>query len=212
MKLGFVIPAYNEEKTIHKTVQALVAHGIPIVVNDCSKDRTASRAAEAGATVVNHTINGGYDKALNSGFRKALELGLTHVITFDADGQHPAELISTYRTAFDEGYGMVVGVRPQKQRFSESFFALYTRLAYGISDPLCGMKGYDLSYFPEIGFFDSFGSTGTELMQRYLKKKVKTKQVPIPIYPREDEPRFGSVIKGNWRILKSLFKSWVYIR
>lgn len=208
MKLAFVIPAYNEEKTIAQTISKIKQWGLPIVANDCSKDDTAKQAAVAGAHVVTHTKNLGYDGALNTGFAEAAKMGFSHVITFDADGQHPSEKIVEYIRLFEIGNELVVGIRPKTQRFSESLFAAYTDLRFGIKDPLCGMKGYDLTKYREIGFFDSTGSTGTELMIRYLMKKAPFAQIPIPIADRLDEPRFGSIWRGNKRILKSLWNSW----
>lgn len=208
MKLAFVIPAYNEEKTIAQTVSKIKQWGLPIVANDCSKDETAKRASEAGAHVVTHLQNKGYDGALNTGFVEAANLGFTHVITFDADGQHPSEKIIDYIRLFEANNELVIGIRPRKQRFSENLFALYTELRFGVKDPLCGMKGYDLKKYREIGFFDSIGSTGTELMLRYLKMKAPFAQIPIPISDRLDQPRFGSIWRGNKRILKSLWNSW----
>jgi glycosyltransferase involved in cell wall biosynthesis len=211
MKLGFIIPAYNEHKTISTVVKKLGVYGTPIVVDDCSSDGTAELAKADGAVVVSHQQNRGYDQSLNLGFQKALELELTHVITFDADGQHPAELIPDYIALFQKGNDLVVGIRPIKQRMAESIFALYTKARYGIQDPLCGMKGYKMTHFKEIQSFDTLGLCGTELMLRYLKKGLRVAQLPIPILDRADSPRMGRVFAVNVSIMKSLFKSIFYL-
>lgn len=206
MKLAFVIPAFNEEKTVGQTVTRLLQWGTPIVVNDNSTDKTAEVAAQAGAHVVDLPENRGYDGALNAGFAEADRMEFTHVITFDADGQHPSEMISAYMDLFTQGHELVIGIRPRKQRFSENIFALYTNFVYGVIDPLCGMKGYNLKRYRQIGFFDSVGSTGTELMLRYLKQGASFAQISIPIAERADEPRFGRIWRGNERILRSLVR------
>lgn len=64
MQLSFVIPAYNESKTITQTVQSIqrVASESEslrdreiIVVDNMSTDDTAQLAADAGATVIPQT-------------------------------------------------------------------------------------------------------------------------------------------------------------
>ena len=92
-KIAIVIPAFNEETTIYDVVQSVEKYGLVIVVNDASIDRTKQMAEDAGAIVVSHKENQGYDGALNSGFLKAEMLNCKAVVTFDADGQHSAEFI-----------------------------------------------------------------------------------------------------------------------
>lgn len=204
MRVALVIPAYNEEQAIASTVKSVKSFADVIVVNDRSKDATATLAAEAGAHVVTPDINGGYDRALERGFQEALSLGYTHVITFDADGQHPSEFVPKYIDAL-KSCDLVVGVRPQAARAAEAIFGFYTLARYGLKDPLCGMKGYNLSIYKSVGHFDSYSSTGTELALRALKAKVRFVQIEIPIQDRVGESRFGSIFKGNKRILKSLW-------
>lgn len=204
MKLVIVIAAYNEEKTIGRTVDSVLGYGDVVVVSDGSTDNTSLIALSKGATVFDQ-VNKGYDGALDAGFKQAVLNGATHVITFDADGQHPSDAIPEYIQKFKEGRELIVGVRPNKQRLGESLFAVYTKLFFGIDDPLCGMKGYDLNLYKKIGHFDSYKSTGTELMLRYLKAGRKHSQVPIQIYDRVDSPRFGRALRANIYILHSLY-------
>lgn len=74
MKISVIIPAYNEEKYIAKTLESLMKQSvIPdeiIVVDNNSKDKTASIAKEFGAKVVSekkqgmiHARNKGFDSA-----------------------------------------------------------------------------------------------------------------------------------------------------
>ena len=91
-----MIPAFNEAATIARIVESVAIHGQPIVVDDCSEDETASLARSAGAVVVCHETNRGYDGALNSGFAEADRRGCSYVVTFDGDGQHPATLVGEF--------------------------------------------------------------------------------------------------------------------
>jgi len=87
-----IVPAYNEEVTIEEVVSEL--HSLfrnVAVVDDCSSDLTAQRAADAGAYVLKHPINLGQGAALQTGIEFALQNGARHIVTFDADHQHKAD-------------------------------------------------------------------------------------------------------------------------
>lgn len=202
-----VIPAYNEEKTIAQVVSSLLNFATVIVVNDFSKDNTAELAANAGAVVVNHTTNKGYETAIDSGFKKAAEMKCDYVITFDADGQHESTLVDRFFECFEKDTAdIVIGIRPQPARISEKILALYTQLFFNISDPLCGMKAYKMKYYIENGRFDRIQSIGIDLALSSIKKGARLNEIPVPIHPRQDAPRFGSILKANYKILKSLFR------
>lgn len=204
-KIAIVIPAFNEETTISKVVQSVKEYGIVIVVNDASSDKTQKIAEAAGALVINHKSNQGYDKALNSGFKKASELNCNAIISFDADGQHSAELLSQYIDELKKGIDLVLGVRPNTQRFAEKIFKLYTQFKFKWNDPLCGMKGYTMELYRNRGWFDSLHSIGTELAMFGILNNYKVSQINIPISTRNDNPRFASTLKANIVIFKALF-------
>jgi len=203
-RVALVIPAFNEEATIAGVVSAAQVYGQPIVVNDCSHDKTAFEAESAGAVVVNHQVNQGYDCALNSGFREAARLKYDFIITLDADGQHDPTLLGDFIDRLAHGVPVVLGVRSSKARIAEHIFAFYTRLRYGVLDPLCGMKGYHREVYESVGYFDSYKSIGTELMLRAVSTGAVFEQVEFHVRDRLDAPRFGHLISGNLRIFRAL--------
>lgn len=203
-RVAIIVPALNEQRSIAAVVAAIAAYGLPIVVNDGSTDDTAEAAAAAGAIVVRHERNHGYDAALNSGFIRAAELGAEFAITIDADGQHDPALIPSFLQLLADGERLVVGVRPRPARISERLFATYTRVAYGIHDPLCGMKGYAMSAYRELGHFDSYRSIGTELMLHTVRASHTLAEVDVPIAPRHGATRVGGALRGNVRVLRAL--------
>ena len=88
-----VIPAHDEAPRIAAVVSSAARHLPVLVVDDGSRDETATVAEGAGARVLRQTPNQGKGAALRAGFREALAEGAEAVITLDADGQHdPAEL------------------------------------------------------------------------------------------------------------------------
>src|SRR5947208_3757857 len=100
MRNLIVIPAYNEEEALPKTVERLqrLPAGFEIlVVNDGSKDRTkdVANALVYASRVPLHVphlpVNCGIGVAVQTGYRfAAADGGFRYVIPFDADVQHPA--------------------------------------------------------------------------------------------------------------------------
>ncbi|HEX5012619.1 MAG TPA: glycosyltransferase family 2 protein [Candidatus Limnocylindrales bacterium] len=95
-----LIPGYNEGPRIAAVVRGALEHLPVIVVDDGSRDDTADRAREAGATVIEQRPNAGKGAALRAGFRRALEGGYDAVLTLDADGQHDPAEIPKFLAAF----------------------------------------------------------------------------------------------------------------
>lgn len=210
-EVAIIIPAYNEETSIGRVVQNTLQYGNVIVVNDCSKDKTAEIAEKSGAIVISHSVNKGYDGALNSGFAKANELDCKYAITFDADGQHDSKLIKCFLDFFENGTELVLGMRSKPARLMEYIFGIYTSLRFGIKDPLCGMKAYCMSIYRRKGAFDTYQSIGTELALWAAKNNAKVIQKPIPIYNREGVPRFGRLLNANLKIFRAMLLSFVKI-
>lgn len=98
MKLLISIPAYNEEKNLKSTIEAVnksgKLHSFDIlVVNDGSKDKTELVAKNCGVAVVSHPYNMGYGVAIQTGYKYALENGYEFLSQIDADGQHDPKYI-----------------------------------------------------------------------------------------------------------------------
>ena len=83
-----IVPAYNESKRIGSVVRSLFDHvDMVVVVDDASRDATATLAQQAGATVLQHTVNRGQGAALETGHAYARSIDATYVLHFDGDGQ-----------------------------------------------------------------------------------------------------------------------------
>lgn len=203
-RVGIVIPALNEERTISAVVAGVLTYGTPIVVDDGSCDSTAATAMSAGADVVSHRENMGYDQALESGFARAAVLGCEFIVTIDADNQHDPSVVKEFVDAMLAGAAAVVGIRSKRQRLAEKVFAVAGHAVWGIKDPLCGMKGYRTDLYRELGHFDSYGSIGTELAIYAARSGKRIVQLAVPTRDRLDSPRFGRVLFANLRILRAL--------
>jgi len=108
-----VIPCLNEVVTIGPLVAAVRQHVSAIcVVDDGSRDGTATIAERAGAHVIRHEKPRGKGAALRTGWDWARHRGFTWAVTLDGDGQHlPADIPSLFRCAESTGAELAVGNR-----------------------------------------------------------------------------------------------------
>jgi glycosyltransferase involved in cell wall biosynthesis len=203
-EIAIVIPALNEAESIGAVVSHAARHGVVIVVNDGSRDATATVAQSAGAEVVTHVKNKGYDAALNSGFQRAAALGCYAVVTMDADGQHNPLLLEQFKGELVRGADVVVGIRDRQQRLAEHVFSWVARRLWKIEDPLCGMKAYRTEVYRKLGHFDSHGSIGTELAIFAALNGYTLAQIPVVTRDRQGAPRFGRLLRANWLIFRAL--------
>ena len=111
--VSLVIPAYNEEETISQVVEEFREEPhldeIIVVDNNC-KDRTAERAAAAGATVIEEK-QAGYGAALTAGMNAATG---DYIVLVEADGSFRAKDVVKLLCYLQDA-GMVMGTRTTKQ-------------------------------------------------------------------------------------------------
>lgn len=200
------MPGYNEAETITEVVKSANYFGAPLVVDDGSSDGTAELAQAAGAQVVRLSANVGYEGAIEAGFEAADRAGFRFVITYDADGQFEADALRVVRDILLQGRSrLVLGQRPNPARVGEAMFNLYTRLRFGMTDILCGLKGYDLALYRWHGRFGSGRSVGTELALAALRSGEPVETISVSILPRRHGPsRFGGSLRANGRLLVAL--------
>ena len=203
-RVSIVVPAFNEANTISGVISEISMYGKVIVVNDGSTDETEQYARGAGALIVSHKVNLGYDSAIASGLAKALAEKFDFAITIDGDGQHEPAQIANFLYELFEGADIVVGIRQRFQRISERLFACLSAMLWGIKDPLCGMKGYRLSRLSNITRLCSYSSIGTELTIRAARSGWRIRQVPVPTHRRKDNSRFGDNFFADILIIRSM--------
>jgi glycosyltransferase involved in cell wall biosynthesis len=216
-KVTIIIPAFNEASSIERVINELksnIDEKISIlVVNDCSHDDTVRQAHKAGATVLDLKKNIGYSKAIESGLNYVIaNLDSEYMITVDADGQHSPESVHDFIKFIQlNKVDLIAGKRKRCARFSERVYSNYFSYRFNISDPLCGLKLYSTSVYKNYGKFETFDSIGCELLTWGLLKGLNIKELEVVIRERKDEPRFGSFLSANIKILASFFKTLMFI-
>lgn len=120
VKVSVIIPAYNEEQGICRTLEELQGtlseeYEI-IVVDDGSRDNTFAEIMKIGGVpevrCIQHRVNKGYGSAIKSGVEAARG---DVVVWYDADGQHrPEDLIGCVNTLIENNYDYCIGVRDER--------------------------------------------------------------------------------------------------
>ncbi|MGH8041953.1 MAG: glycosyltransferase family 2 protein [Rudaea sp.] len=206
--LWVVIPALNEERAIRVVALDALAHcGNVIIVDDGSNDGTAAAIADLPLERIRHERPLGKARALQDGFRRALELGADGVLTIDGDGQHAAADLPRLRAAAARYPGrIVIGARlrrrdntPVRNRFGNQQADFWVSWACGarIVDTQSGQRYYPRTVaelalrMPHGGFvFES------EILIEAARRGIGT--VSVPIQARYADDRRASHFKP-WR-------------
>lgn len=131
-----------------------------IAIDDGSTDATPAvlaawvNALPARRTLITHMQNRGKAAALQLGFSKARELGFTHALTIDTDGQHdPRDVAALLAASRREPEALVIGARdartpgyPWRSRFGRAVSNALVWLESGqiVRDSQSGMRIYPL--------------------------------------------------------------------
>jgi len=112
-RIAVVMPAYNAEKTLEQTVQALSdLVDIKILVDDSSKDQTAALSQSLGVETFVHDANYGYGRNQQTCYREALAAGADIVVMVHPDYQYTPSLVPAMAGMVASGvYDMVLGSR-----------------------------------------------------------------------------------------------------
>jgi glycosyltransferase involved in cell wall biosynthesis len=112
-RIAVVMPAYNAEKTLEKTVRELSdVVDIKILVDDSSKDKTAELSRQLGVRTFVHDANYGYGRNQQTCYREALAAGADIVVMVHPDYQYTPSLVPAMAGMISSGvYDMVLGSR-----------------------------------------------------------------------------------------------------
>lgn len=168
-----VIPVYNHEHAVPAVAANLRAHGLPVVLVDDGSNEACRLALEGlsastGDQLVRLPVNGGKGAAVIAGLRRALELGFTHALQVDADGQHDLSDVPKFLAAARAEPEAVICGRPvfdasiPKVRFLSRYIThalvwLQTLSFSAVRDSMCGFRLYPLRTVLEVVDCDGVG-------------------------------------------------------
>ncbi|MBD3390855.1 MAG: DUF2062 domain-containing protein [Chitinivibrionales bacterium] len=164
VRIAALIPAYNNAGTLGDVIDGAVAivHAV-IVVDDGSTDSTPDLLQKrADAVIIRFERNRGKGCALRAGMDRAREMGFSHVITIDGDGQHKtADLHRFVHRIHQEPDTLWIGNRtlpsegdapPPRSTFGRKFGNFWYRFNTGVAihDTQCGFRAYPLRELEKI--------------------------------------------------------------
>lgn len=202
--VSIVIPAYNEERRLPRTLDELrrfgAGYGGPfeiLVVDDGSADDTAGVVRRATETLdglrVLKRAHAGKGAAVRAGMLAARH---AYCILCDADLSMPVEQLDRFIAVLDDGYDIAVGSRelPESRRYDEParrhlmgrvFNLLVRMLAVpGLDDTQCGFKGFRRPAARDLFArqrLDGF-SFDAEVLFLARRRGYRFKEVPIDWY------------------------------
>jgi glycosyltransferase involved in cell wall biosynthesis len=187
------IPAYNEEKTIAKTVLLAQKYVDRVVVcDDGSTDMTADIAERVGADVVRHGDNMGYGAAIQTLFKKARELDADAMVTLDGDGQHnPCEIPVLVEPVLERKADVVIGSRflgdmgkmnsiPRHRRAGIKVITKLTGAAsnHRLSDAQSGFRVYGRKALEVLSLNENGMGVSVEILMEAKKHGLSVVEVP----------------------------------
>jgi glycosyltransferase involved in cell wall biosynthesis len=221
--LSVVIPALNEEDSIHEVMSrvlavrpALQAAGMDdlelIVVDDGSTDRTPEIvAATEGVRLICHERNSGYGAALKTGFAAAQG---EWVGFLDADGTYPPEYFPALcREGIAQDADIVIGSRlagaesemPAVRRVGNLLFATLVSLvsAQRITDSASGMRIFKKAILARVYPLPDGLNLTPVMSTRALHERLRMVEVPIPYSERQGRSKL-SVVRDGMRFARSI--------
>lgn len=218
--LSVIVPAYNEEATIETILTTLLGVTLPaaikmeiIVVNDCSKDKTAERLQQfihehpdAPITAYHHPVNKGKGAALHTGIANATG---EFTIVQDADLEYdPHEFNILLKPVLERNADVVYGSRfmggnPHRilfywhsigNRFLTSLSNMFSNL--NLTDMETCYKLVRTSILQSIKLKENRFGFEPELTQKLAKvKNISIYEVGISYYGRT----YAEGKKINWK-------------
>ena len=197
-----VIPVYNHGGTLRDVVaRALDVCADVLVVDDGSTDVNTREVINGlSARLIRHEKNRGKGAAILRAASEAKRLGMTHIITIDADGQHdPADLNRFMPVISEDPLAIVVGKRffdrtvPFSSRFGRGFSNFWLKVQTGCSlkDTQSGFRAYPVAVLEWLKLHEKRFSFEIEVLVRAAWAGIALKDVDISVHYPAPEARIS---------------------
>ena len=190
MKKIIVIPAYNEEGNLEKTVRDIRENAPDfdyVIVNDCSTDNTLGMCREKGFSYLNLPVNLGLAGAFQAGLKYADKYGYQYAVQLDGDGQHRPEYLESMIKKMEEGYDIVIGSRfvGEKKPFTmrmlgSNLIEMAIRFTTGVNikDPTSGMRMFSKRMIHEFASGLNYGPE-PDTVSYLIRQGARVAEVPV---------------------------------
>lgn len=190
-----IIPAYNEEESLAKTVEDLRVTNPDIdfiVVSDGSSDATVEICRHNRYPFLDVPVNLGLSGAFQAGMRYAYRYGYDCAIQFDADGQHCAEYVAalveeTKTSDIVIGSRFVNEDRPVSLRMLGSIMiekAIRLTTGIVIKDPTSGMRAFNKRMIALFAKELNFGPEPDTVSYLISRADARVSEVPVKMRER----------------------------
>jgi glycosyltransferase involved in cell wall biosynthesis len=218
VRVSFLIPAYNEAATIGEVLDRIAQLALDaqvIVVDDGSRDATASIAQSKGAMVIRQP---------NRGKGAALRAAIVHVngdiaVIQDADMEYdpvevPDLIEPIVRGAADVVFGSRLrGGRPQRaflfwHLVGNRFLSLLTNVLFNttLSDMETGYKAFRAEILRSLDLRENRFGIEPEITAKVCKRKLRIYELPISYYGRTFEEGKNITWRDGFRAVWVLFR------
>ena len=217
-KILLIIPAYNEEANIEKTVNKIIDYNKKskvkvdyIVINDGSKDKTEEILQKNNINHIRLINNLGIGGAVQTGYKYAYENNYDIAIQYDGDGQHDVNYADKLiEPIINDNIDMVIGSRfieKSSSDFQSSFmrrvginiisFVIKLKTGKKVYDTTSGFRAVDKNII-EL-FADYYPTEYPEPIStvNVLNKKYKVAEVPVSMNEREG----GKSSINSWKTI-----------
>jgi glycosyltransferase involved in cell wall biosynthesis len=167
-RIAVVMPAYNAEATLARTLSELDRSVVDevVLVDDASTDETVALAGKLGLEPISHERNLGYGGNQKTCYRRALELGADIVVMVHPDYQYSPLLVPAMASMIAYGeYDLVLGSRilaqspvargmPRYKYFANRFLTLAENIVLGqkLSEYHTGLRAFSRNLLAAVPF------------------------------------------------------------
>ncbi len=223
MKILLILPAYNEEKSILRTVEQIRNAAFPdwmkvdyLVINDGSGDRTGEVCREAGIPCVTLVQNLGIGGAVQTGYLYAARKGYDTAVQFDGDGQHDIRSLEALVTPIAQGQcDFTVGSRfvegaesgfqsTALRRFGIRYLSglIYFATGQRIRDVTSGFRAANREALAFLARNYPVDYPEPESLVRLHRRRFRVLEVPVNMFPREAGASSIHSLKSAYYMLK----------
>lgn len=210
IKVLLVVPVYNHGQTLrHVVEQALSAGAEVLVVDDGSTDEGLKTLSDLGIRTVRHERNLGKGSAILTAAQEASKIGMSHIITADADGQHdPAEYRRFLPLIEENPSAIIVGKRvfdPKKSpflsRFGRGFSNFWFRVQTGqvLKDIQSGFRAYPVELLLWLKLRRRRYAFEVEVLVKAAWAGVEMREVDISVHypPKRERISHFRMVRDN---------------